>query len=128
MIPRLTLPPFTFRGARLRGGGTPLPTRRPAGSGWWFAAVASLAAIVLAYAPRTVRADDWWQWRGPNRNGVSEEKGLLREWPQGGPRLVWQVKDLGGGYSTPAVVKDRLYLLENAGLEDEFVRARSVEG
>ena len=36
------------------------------------------------------RAADWPQWRGPQRNGVSSETGLLKEWPKEGPRLVWQ--------------------------------------
>ena len=68
-------------------------------------------------------AADWPQWRGPQRDGVSKETGLLKEWPAGGPRLVWQVNDLGEGYSTPAVVGDRLYLLSNKGTDDESVHA-----
>jgi outer membrane protein assembly factor BamB len=69
---------------------------------------------------------DWPQWRGPQRNGISQEKGLLQEWPQDGPRLVWQANDIGFGYSTPAVVGDRLYLLSNRE-SDEFVQAHSVK-
>jgi outer membrane protein assembly factor BamB len=48
---------------------------------------------------------------------------LLTEWPKEGPRLVWQVKEIGSGYSTPAVAGDRLYLLSNQGLDNEFVQA-----
>jgi outer membrane protein assembly factor BamB len=51
---------------------------------------------------------------------------LLSEWPTGGPPLAWQVSDLGVGYSTPAVVDDRIYLLGNRGLEDEFVLCLSA--
>jgi outer membrane protein assembly factor BamB len=47
----------------------------------------------------------------------------LQEWPAGGPKLVWQVKDLGTGYSTPAVVGDRIYLISNQGLDNEYVQA-----
>jgi outer membrane protein assembly factor BamB len=47
---------------------------------------------------------DWPQWRGPNREGVSQEKGMLKQWPAGGPKLAWQVNDVGDGYSTPSVV------------------------
>ena len=71
-------------------------------------------------------ADDWAQWRGPHRDGVSAEKGLLRTWPNDGPPLVWQVADLGTGYSAPAIVGDRIYLLGNEGLENEYVQARSA--
>jgi outer membrane protein assembly factor BamB len=69
---------------------------------------------------------DWPQWRGPNRDGHSQEKGLLKEWPKEGPRLLWKINDAGSGYSTPAVVESRIYLLGNDGLENESVRALSL--
>ncbi len=69
------------------------------------------------------RADDWPQWRGPLRNGLSAETGLLKEWPAGGPPLRWQRSDVGSGYAAPAVAGDRLYLLANEGLDNEFVCA-----
>jgi len=77
----------------------------------------------LSLLPLGVQAVDWPQWRGPQRDGISKETGLLAEWPKEGPRLVWQVKDIGLGYSTPSVVGDRLYLLSNQGLDNEFVQA-----
>jgi outer membrane protein assembly factor BamB len=80
-------------------------------------------AISQCVGPLALPAADWPQWRGPQRNGISAETGLLAEWPKEGPRLVWQVKDIGSGYSTPAVVGDRLYLLSNQGTNDEFVQA-----
>ena len=72
-------------------------------------------ALVPGLVPFGLGAADWPQWRGPQRNGISAETGLLAEWPKEGPRLVWQVKDIGSGYSTPSVVGDRLYLLSNQG-------------
>jgi outer membrane protein assembly factor BamB len=72
-------------------------------------------------------AADWPQWRGPQRNGVSSETGLLKEWPKPGPRLVWQAKDIGDGYSTPSVVGNRIYVLSNRGLDNEFVQALSTQ-
>ncbi len=90
----------------------------------WAATLLGFATISLFAA--SCPADDWPQWRGPQRTGVSLEKGLLAEWPQAGPPLLWSVSDLGAGYSTPAVVGDRLYLLGNEGLENEFVQARSA--
>jgi outer membrane protein assembly factor BamB len=80
-------------------------------------------ALGLCLMPPVARAADWPQWRGPQRNGISAETGLLAEWPKEGPKVVWQVKDIGSGYSTPAVVGDRLYLLSNQGLDNEFVQA-----
>jgi outer membrane protein assembly factor BamB len=77
----------------------------------------SLPAAVSNRAP-----DDWPQWRGPNRDGVSTEKGLLKDWPQGGPPLAWQAKGAGEGYSSFAVSQGRLYTLGARG-EAEYVIA-----
>jgi outer membrane protein assembly factor BamB len=73
-----------------------------------------------------VKANDWPQWRGPHRNGISDEKGLLKEWPKDGPRLVWKITNAGSGYSTPVVVGERLYLLGSEGVDNEFVEALFV--
>ena len=70
---------------------------------------------------------DWPQWRGPERNGTSPETGLLKQWPAGGPKLLWQVNDIGDGYSTPSVVGERIYLMSNRGLSNEFVQALSAK-
>lgn len=75
----------------------------------------------------TLAAADWPQWRGPNRDGISPENGLLKEWPKEGPKLLWKLTNVGAGYSTPSVVGDRLYLLANEGLENEFVAALAVQ-
>jgi outer membrane protein assembly factor BamB len=68
-------------------------------------------AAMLAMAPPGVFAAgfDWPQWRGPNRDEVSKETGLLKTWPEGGPQLLWTFDEAGIGYSTPAVVGDILY-------------------
>lgn len=52
---------------------------------------------------------DWPQWRGPNRDGRSAEAGLMKEWPDGGPPLVWKASGLGEGYASFAIVGNRLY-------------------
>src|SRR5262245_58850703 len=88
--------------------------------------VCSMAVIAHFTCPAVV-ADDWPQWRGPKRDGVSQEKGLLQEWPKDGPRQVWQVKTLGSGFSTPSVVGDRIYALGNEGMDNEFVQALAVK-
>src|SRR6516165_6722459 len=65
-------------------------------------------------------AADWPQWRGPNRDGVSKETGLLKEWPKDGPKLLWTYKKAGAGYSCPAIVGDRLYTM-GARDADEYL-------
>jgi outer membrane protein assembly factor BamB len=87
--------------------------------------VASWTILLLSVAA-PASGEDWPQWRGPQRDGISKEKGLLKEWPEDGPKLLWQVKDLGQGYSTPAVVGDRLYVISNKGLDEEYVEARNA--
>ena len=54
-------------------------------------------------------ADDWPQWRGPNRDGVCRETGLLQQWPEGGPTLLWELTGMGAGYSTVAILDGKLY-------------------
>lgn len=77
----------------------------------------------LLLAAEATRADDWPQWRGPKRDGISQEKSLLKTWPKEGPKLLWQVKDIGYGYGSVAVAGGRIYLLGNKGLDNEFVSA-----
>lgn len=83
-------------------------------------------ALGLFLLHNLVSGSDWPQWRGPHRDGTSAEKGLLGEWTKAGPKLLWKVTDIGSGYSTPAVVGDRIYLLANEGMEAEFVQAHAV--
>jgi outer membrane protein assembly factor BamB len=76
---------------------------------------------------RAASTSDWPQWRGPQRNGISLETGLLKQWPAEGPKLLWQMNDIGDGYSTPAVVGTRIYLMSNRGMDNEFVQALSTQ-
>lgn len=59
--------------------------------------------------PVVASAADWPNFRGPNFDGVSPEGGLLKEWPAGGPTLVWKAKGIGEGYSGVSIVGDRIY-------------------
>ncbi len=61
-------------------------------------------------------ADNWPQWRGIQRDGISQEKGLLQEWREGGPELVWKSSGLGTGYSSVAVSDGKIFTLGD--LED----------
>ena len=61
-------------------------------------------------APAASAAFDWPQWQGPDRTGLSEETGLLQQWPASGPPLLWSVSGLGAGYGSLAVRGDRIFL------------------
>jgi outer membrane protein assembly factor BamB len=68
-----------------------------------------LLGLLVLLGP--VRGDDWPQWRGPHRDGVSVEKGLLQSWPEQGPPLLWQAKGLGNGYASVAIANGRIFTL-----------------
>jgi len=94
--------------------------------------LSTIGALCLCFSAVSVSrsangGSDWPQWRGPQRNGISQESGLLKQWPAEGPKLLWQVDDIGDGYSTPAVVGTRIYLMSNRGFENEFVQALSTQ-
>ena len=72
-------------------------------------AIALLPTLPASLSSRAI--DDWPQWRGPRRDGVSAERGLLKQWPTGGPALAWQAKGAGEGYSSFAVANGRLITL-----------------
>ena len=76
--------------------------------------------LVLLLASATAFADDWPQWQGPDRNSISKELGLLKEWPKDGPPLAWKVKGLGGGDSAPSVAGGKLFGMGSRG-GDEVV-------
>jgi outer membrane protein assembly factor BamB len=83
------------------------------------------AALFLLSAAATVAAQagmDWPQWRGPNRDGVSKETGLLKQWPTDGPPLAWKVKGAGTGYSSVSLAKGRIYTMGLRG-DKEYVIA-----
>jgi outer membrane protein assembly factor BamB len=67
-------------------------------------------------------AGDWPQWRGANRDGISKETGLLKEWPAEGPPLLWKAAGAGRGYSSLSVAQGRLFTMGLRG-EREFVIA-----
>jgi outer membrane protein assembly factor BamB len=81
---------------------------------------ATVSSLSMALSSRAL--DDWPQWRGPRRDGVSAERGLLKEWPAGGPPLAWRVQGAGDGYSSFAVAGGRLFTLGARG-NTEYVLA-----
>lgn len=87
----------------------------------WRLALILTCASTLAGSPE---ASDWPQWQGPERDAVSKERGLLKEWPKQGPQLAWKIQGLGGGYSAPSIAAGRIFGMSNRG-DDEVVWALS---
>ncbi len=71
------------------------------------------AIFSTAFASLTAHAGtgDWPQWRGPDRTDVSRETGLLKSWPEGGPKRVWLFENAGLGYAGYAIVGGRLFTM-----------------
>ncbi len=84
-----------------------------------------VASLLLGMLALSVRADDWPQWRGPDRSGVSKEKGLLKSWPAAGPTQVWMSEEAGTGFGSPAIVGDLVYVLGADRQDGICHRARS---
>lgn len=57
--------------------------------------VFALAVTVCPGVAAVHAAADWPQWQGPDRTRISKETGLLKEWPSGGPRVIWTANNLG---------------------------------
>jgi outer membrane protein assembly factor BamB len=91
------------------------------------AAPAAVAANARADGPIASPEPDWPQWRGPRRDGIADEKGLLPTWPPAGPKLLWKIGKLGRGWSSPIVVRDRLYITGDRG-DDLVIAAFDLDG
>nr|WP_321451441.1 PQQ-binding-like beta-propeller repeat protein [uncultured Carboxylicivirga sp.] len=74
-------------------------------------------------------AQDQHGWRGPNRDGIYPETGLLKEWPAEGPEQLWETLDAGKGYSSPVIVNDHVYITGmNEDEDQEIFSAYSMDG
>lgn len=73
-------------------------------------------------------APDWPQWRGPNRDGVSKETGLLKQWPKDGPPLLWKATGIGAGYSGVSVVDQRVFTIGDKGAANQLLALNRANG
>lgn len=73
--------------------------------------VLAVAAAGLGLGVSRAESDTatWPQFHGPDRDAISEETGLLKKWPEGGPPLLWRAEGCGRGYSSLAVTEDAIY-------------------
>lgn len=84
--------------------------------------IASLSGADQAYIKEQLASaaagggpGEWPRFRGPNQDGISEETGLLKEWPAEGPEKIWTYQNAGGGYSGFAVSGGKLYTMGSRG-------------
>ena len=94
-----------------------------------FKAFCSIVGLLIVTGVSAI-AGDWPSWRGPNRDDISTETGLLKSWPEGGPKKLWTSKDCGLGYSGVSIVGDVLYTMGADGTtpeSHEFIIAIDVK-
>lgn len=77
--------------------------------------------LMVSMISTAIHAEDWPRWRGPDRNDISKETGLLKAWPKEGPRQVWIFKEGGNGYSGFAVVAGKLYTMRAVKETEELI-------
>jgi outer membrane protein assembly factor BamB len=89
-----------------------------------------LRFTILAASALAVQAvaTDWPQWQGPDRTRMSKETGLLKEWPAGGPRLIWTATGLGTGYGSMSVSGDRVYMQGARGDNSVVIALNRTDG
>ena len=75
-----------------------------------------LSSVLLLFLAMSLAAaePDWPQFRGPKRDGHSPDKGLLKSWPKDGPPLAWKAEGVGRGFSSVAVVGDKVLTMGDA--------------
>ena len=88
-------------------------------------AVAAAAGLALAATPASI---GWPQWRGPNRDGVSSETGLLQAWKAGGPAVAWRATGLGTGYSSVSVAGGRVFTMGDVGGSQQLIAVDANDG
>jgi len=76
----------------------------------------AVAAVLFAISTFDSPADDWAQWMGEDREGIWKENGILEKFPEGGPKVLWRTP-INNGYSGPAVVGDRVYVMDRKVVE-----------
>jgi outer membrane protein assembly factor BamB len=92
--------------------------------------VLGIATIVLSFSivGAAQAGSDWPQWRGPNRDGISKETGLLKQWGPDGPPLVWKTSGAGNGYSSFAVAGGRIFTMGLRGNREYVIAFDVVSG
>ena len=78
----------------------------------------SLISLILS---SIIVSGQLYEWRGPARTGIYNETGLLKKWPDSGPKLLWESEGMGYGFSSPTVTDDAIYVTGRKETNDILV-------
>jgi outer membrane protein assembly factor BamB len=84
-------------------------------------------SLLLLTASASMVYCQLYEWRGPDRTGIYNETGLLKKWPDGGPKLLWESAKMGDGYSSPTVTDDAIYVTGRKETSDVLI-AMTLDG
>lgn len=87
----------------------------------------TILCIVLALCAGILYGDDWPQFNGPGLDNISQETGLLKQWPESGPKMLWAKAGFGGGYATVAIADGTIYTTGKVG-DNMIVFALNMDG
>ena len=88
----------------------------------------AVVGVPSPQAKKEAAKGHWSTWRGPNRDGLSAETGLLSSWQERGPTLAWKVKGLGNGLSSVAVTEGRIYTMGKRDGTIKMIALNSKDG
>jgi outer membrane protein assembly factor BamB len=97
----------------------------------WFSVYASPSETAnFTTAPNTVPSgpSDWPQWRGPERNGLSKDTGLIKQWPSSGPQRAWSISNLGEGLGSIAIRGNLIYVQGTSGTASKVFCLNRADG
>jgi outer membrane protein assembly factor BamB len=100
----------------------------PASPARYFLPRMKLLAALLTLSLSSALAGDWPQWRGPNRDDVSTETGLLKEWPADGPKRAWLFENAGMGYSGFSIAGGKLFTMGTRDGQEILLALDAVTG
>jgi len=90
--------------------------------------IGTIACSCSTIVPGIVSGNDWAQWRGPNRDGIANESGLLSNWPEEGPSITYQTKGLGSGMASVAIADGKLFTIGNIDKKTTLVCLNAKDG
>jgi len=101
-------------------------------AGLCFCVICAVLLVVCGFAATggagKAASPHWPAWRGPNRDGKSSDKGLLKTWPEGGPKLLWKVKGIGQGFSNVSIADGAIYTTGQKTDDVLFMTAITLQG
>ncbi|PYQ18316.1 MAG: polyvinylalcohol dehydrogenase [Acidobacteria bacterium] len=95
---------------------------------WLYRPLATFSLFALSTGLFAAPPTDWPGWRGPNRDALSPDKGLLNEWKPSGPPLAWKAAGLGVGFSSVSVAGSRIYTMGDKGGAQQVIALNRADG